>query len=212
MSHFIKLIKMRIKIFKRSVFLCLLSVLAVVIHSQITAPNSLAYRDVDHVQDKNIPDSVRGNQLVISGDNRLARVLKGNPAGDAESLKDTGLMLMGNRFVTLMTLVRVNQIEIPRDKAVGEDEAGIHSPETASAFREGVEKDLPGARITWAFCWLPLKDNRPKYQGIKKLAVSYHEKYGDEITFAPGGYLTPCGVTILADFPLHKKPKKSKEY
>jgi len=90
MSHFIKLIKMRIKIFKRSVFLCLLSVLAVVIHSQITGPNSLAYRDVDHVQDKNMPDSVRGNQLVISGVNRLARGLKGNHAGDAESLKDPG--------------------------------------------------------------------------------------------------------------------------
>jgi len=51
-----------------------------------------------------------------------------------------------------------------------------------------VEKGWPGARITWAFSWLALKDQRPNYRDLKKLVVSYHKKYGDEITFIPGGY------------------------
>ena len=36
--------------------------------------------------------------------------------------------------------------------------------------------------------WLALKDQRPNYVDLKKLIVSYHDKYGDEITFIPGGY------------------------
>ena len=142
--------------------------MAVIIPSQITDANSLAYRYVDHVKDNNIADAIGRKQHVISVYNQLARGLKANPAVDAGLAKDTGLKLMGNRFITLITLVRVNQIEISRFKAVGEDESGIHSPEAASAFREAVEKALPGARITWAFSWLALKDNRPNYLGIKK--------------------------------------------
>ena len=64
MSHFIKLIKMRIEIIKISVFICLLSFLAVAIHSQIKDPNSLTYRDFTPVQDKNVPDAVGGKQHV----------------------------------------------------------------------------------------------------------------------------------------------------
>ena len=181
---------MRIKIFTRSKFIYLISLLAVIISSQITDANSLAYRYVDHVKDNNIADAAGRKQHIISLHNRLVRGLKANPAVEAGLARDTGLKLMGNRFITLITLVRVNQIEISRYKAVGEDESGIHSPGAASAFREAVEKALPGARITWAFSWLALKDNRPNYQGIKKLAVFYHEKFGDEITFAPGGYFS----------------------
>ena len=96
--------------------------------------------------------------------------------------------LLGNRFFTFNTVVRVNQIETSRDVSNGEDESSIHSPAEARVFRETVEKGWPGARITWAFSWLALKDERPAYRDLKKLIVSYHEKYGDEITFIPGGY------------------------
>ena len=106
----------------------------------------------------------------------------------ARSSKDTGLKLMGNRFFTFSTVVRVNQIETSRDKSDGADESSVHGPEEARTFRETIEKGWPGARITWAFSWLALKDQRPNYLDLKKLVVSYHEKYGDEITFIPGGY------------------------
>lgn len=95
---------------------------------------------------------------------------------------------MGHRFFTLSTVVRVNQIEISRHKTEGMDEASIHGPEEARTFREAIEKGWPGARMTWAFSWLALKDLRPNYVELKKVVVSYHEKYGDEITFIPGGY------------------------
>ncbi|MCP4313965.1 MAG: DUF3863 domain-containing protein [Bacteroidetes bacterium] len=117
-------------------------------------------------------------QLEKAGDNLNPAHLSGDP----------GLQLMGNRFFTLSTVVRVNQIETSRDVSNGEDESSIHGPEEARAFREAVEKGWPGARITWAFSWLALKDQRPNYRELKELVVSYHKLYGDEITFIPGGY------------------------
>ena len=102
--------------------------------------------------------------------------------------KDLGFKLMGNRFFTLSTVIRVNQIETSRDVSNGVDESTIHTPKEARTFREAVEKALPGARITWAFSWLALKDQRLNYIKLRELVVTYHEKYGDEITFIPGGY------------------------
>jgi hypothetical protein len=98
------------------------------------------------------------------------------------------LQLMGNRFFTFNTVVRVNQIETSRDEAHGEDESAIHSPAEARVFREAVEKGWPGARMTWSFSWLALNDQRTNYRELRELIVSYHKKYGDEITFIPGGY------------------------
>lgn len=99
-----------------------------------------------------------------------------------------GKDLMGNRYFTLCTVVRVRQIEMGRDAAEGPDESGVHSAREARIFRDAVAKEWPGARITWAFSWLALKDQRPSYLELKKLVVDYHYQYGDEITFIPGGY------------------------
>lgn len=111
-----------------------------------------------------------------------------------ESAKDPSnmpkLQLMGNRFFAFSTVVRVRQIEVTRDKALGPDESSIHTPKEARVFREAIEKGWPGARITWAFSWLALKDQRPDYRNLRKLIVSYHKKYGDEITFIPGAYFS----------------------
>ena len=96
--------------------------------------------------------------------------------------------VLGGRYFTFATVVRVNQIETSRTGMHGADESGIHSPVEAKLFRETVEKAWPGARITWAFSWQALKDQRPNYLGIKELVVQYHHQYGDEITFLPGGY------------------------
>ncbi len=96
--------------------------------------------------------------------------------------------LLGNRFLTFTSVIRVRQIETTRDSAEGPDESSIHSPATAQAFRDMIESSWPGARITWAFSWLALKDQRPDYRTLRELVVSFHQKYGDEITFIPGGY------------------------
>lgn len=96
--------------------------------------------------------------------------------------------LMGQRFLTLNTVIRVNQIEVSRDRNEGVDERTLHTPARVVAFRDAIEKGFPGARITWAFSWLALQDPSPEYVKIRELVVGYHRQYGDEITFIPGGY------------------------
>ncbi len=96
--------------------------------------------------------------------------------------------LRGSRFLTFNTVIRVNQIEVARDKNVGEDERALHTPEKVQKFRTAIEKGFPGARITWAFSWLALHDKSQEYTKIREIVVGYHYKFGDEITFIPGAY------------------------
>ena len=141
-----------------------------------------------------IHPTFRGNILRLAAVALLAAamppcMLASGQAAEADGRsKDPGLELMGNRFLTLSTLVRVNQIETSRGEVDGSDESSVHSPAEARVFRDAVEHGWPGARITWGFSWLALKDQRPDYLELKKQVVSYHEKFGDEITFVPGGY------------------------
>ena len=72
------------------------------------------------------------------------------------SQKNQGPELEGNRFFTLATVVRVNQIEVSRDETHGRDESSVHTPAEAKVFRETIARAWPGARITWAFSWLAL--------------------------------------------------------
>ena len=96
--------------------------------------------------------------------------------------------LSGHRFLTFNTVIRVNQIEVARDKNVGQDERNEHTPARVIAFRKAIEAGFPGARITWAFSWLALHDTSSNYKKIRELVVGYHYKYDDEITFIPGAY------------------------
>lgn len=102
--------------------------------------------------------------------------------------KTKDCQLVGNRFLTFNTVIRVNQIEVSRDRNVGYDEREEHTPEKVIRFREAIEAGFPGARITWAFSWLALHDTTANYQIIRELIAGYHYKYGDEVTFIPGAY------------------------
>jgi len=96
--------------------------------------------------------------------------------------------LLGNRFLTFCSVIRVNQIEAARNKDLGEDEASRHTPENVQAFRQAFEDGWSGGRMTWALSWRALNDRRPNYRAIRKLVADFHERYGDEVTFIPGGY------------------------
>jgi len=96
--------------------------------------------------------------------------------------------LMGNRFLTFNTVIRVNQIEVSRNRNAGMDERALHTPAKVIAFRKAVTNGFPGGKMTWAFSWLALNDTSAAYREIRKLVVGYHYKYGDEITFIPGAY------------------------
>ncbi len=95
------------------------------------------------------------------------------------------------RFVTHISVVRVNQIEVTPSRSIGEDEAPANSPQHIRSRREAFARGCPDGRMTWAISWLALNDTRPEYQEARRLLASYQRQYGDEITFIPGGYFAP---------------------
>jgi len=81
----------------------------------------------------------------------LALIAAGQPAGAVGRSKDVELKLMGHRFLTFSTLVRVRQIETSREEADGPDESSIHTP-AKPRIPDAVEKGcrgrgLPGASV-----------------------------------------------------------------
>lgn len=96
--------------------------------------------------------------------------------------------LLGNRFLTFCSVIRVNQIEAARDKDLGEDESSAHTPANVQALRAAFEAGWPEGRMTWALSWRALHDQRANYRAIRDLVAGYHQRYGDEVTFIPGGY------------------------
>ena len=117
----------------------------------------------------------------------LALVGPGNSAL-AESADTAGLR---GRFLTHVSVVRVNQIEVTPTRSIGEDEVADNRPERIRSRREAFARGCPNGRMTWAISWLALNDTRQEYKDARRLLVSYHERYGDEITFIPGGYFAP---------------------
>jgi len=95
------------------------------------------------------------------------------------------------RFVTHVSVVRVNQIEVTPTRNIGDDEASDNRPERIRSRRDAFERGCPGGRMTWAISWLALHDTRPEYIEARRLLASYHDRYDDEITFIPGGYFAP---------------------
>jgi hypothetical protein len=119
----------------------------------------------------------------------LAASITGLPSlGKPEKQFVNSTELIGNRFLTFNAIIRVNQIEVARDKNLGHDERELHTPARIRKFRQMIENGCPGAKITWAFSWLALHDESKNYNEIRNLIVEYHYKYGDDITFIPGAY------------------------
>jgi len=95
------------------------------------------------------------------------------------------------RFLTHVSVVRVNQIEVTPNRSIGQDEAADNRPERIRARRDAFARGCPDGRMTWAISWLALNDDRQEYKEARRLLASYHDRYGDEITFIPGGYFAP---------------------
>jgi hypothetical protein len=95
------------------------------------------------------------------------------------------------RFVTHISIVRVNQIEVTPSRSIGEDEAPANAPNHIRSRREAFARGCPGGKMTWAISWLALNDSRQEYVDARRLLASFHHRYGDEITFIPGGYFAP---------------------
>lgn len=95
------------------------------------------------------------------------------------------------RYLTHISLVRVNQIEVMPNHAIGEDESADNTPDHIRSRRDAFAAGCPGGTMTWGISWLALNDQRAEYVEARRLLASYHAKYGDEITYIPGGYFAP---------------------
>jgi hypothetical protein len=126
-----------------------------------------------------------GAKVLGRGGDGQSSASDARPGSSAGSM---GRTLLRDRFLTFATVVRVNQIEVRRGEGIGQDETAFHTPETVSAFRQAFAQGWPGGRITWALSWLALTNSSDQYKGIRKLVREYHDRYGDEVTFIPGGY------------------------
>jgi len=99
------------------------------------------------------------------------------------------------RFLTHISVVRVNQVEVTPTRNIGDDEAALNSPDHIRSRRDAFARGCPNGRMTWAISWLALHDERQEYKEARRLLASYHDRYGDEITFFPGGYFAPMYAT-----------------
>jgi hypothetical protein len=95
------------------------------------------------------------------------------------------------RFITHVSIVRVNQIEVTPTRSIGQDEVADNSIARIQSRRDAFARGCPQGRMTWAISWLALIDDGQQYKDARRLLASYHDKYGDEITFIPGGYFAP---------------------
>ena len=82
----------------------------------------------------------RAIRAFVGGALLLGSATAAPPDPAVRPTSDPNLQLMGNRFFTFNTVVRVRQIETSREVAHGPDESGIHTPKEARIFREAVEK------------------------------------------------------------------------
>lgn len=96
--------------------------------------------------------------------------------------------LNGRRVLTFNSVIRVNQIEVTREKNEGFDEYDRHTPENITALRQSFAEGWPGAAMTWALSWRALHDQRPNFVAARRLVREFHDKYGDDVTFIPGAY------------------------
>lgn len=95
------------------------------------------------------------------------------------------------RYLTHISVVRVNQVEVTPTRNIGQDESALNRPASIRSRREAFARGCPDGRMTWAVSWLALNDTRQEYKDARRLLASYHDRYGDEITFIPGGYFAP---------------------
>ncbi len=131
-------------------------------------------------------------EFVRSAAGAAGAVALAKAAGASAAAAPTALR---GRFLTHVSVVRVNQIEVTPTRSIGQDEAPDNSVEHVRARRDAFASGCPGGRMTWAISWLALYDQRQQYKDVRRLLAGYHDRYGDEVTFIPGGYFAPMYAT-----------------
>src|SRR5579863_7502803 len=82
---------------------------------------------------------------------------------------ETPATIMQGRFLTHVSVLRVNQIEVTPTRSIGEDEASDNRPERVKSRRDAFARGCPDGRMTWAISWLALHDQRREYQEARRM-------------------------------------------
>src|SRR3981189_2800842 len=91
------------------------------------------------------------------------------PAHSAMAFAASAAPALRGRFITHVSVVRVNQIEVTPTRSIGEDEAPDNSPAHIRSRREAFARGCPNGRMTWAISWLALNDNRQEHEDARRL-------------------------------------------
>ncbi len=92
------------------------------------------------------------------------------------------------KYFMLTCLIRKYTIEYTRTTHWGNDESQYITVANLQSYSDMVRNAWPGAKITWALSWCALTDTSQNYIDIRNKVKSFHDQYGDEVTFAPGTY------------------------
>ena len=84
--------------------------------------------------------------LNAAADSAASLALAG-PTIDTHALP-AGASALRGRFLTHVSLVRVNQIEVASERSIGLDEAADSTPERIRSRREAFERGCPGGKMT----------------------------------------------------------------
>ena len=98
------------------------------------------------------------------------------PAAASSAFATPSPTPLRGRFLTHVSVFRVNQIEVTPTRNLGEDEAADNSPARIRSRREAFARGCPDGKMTWAISWLALKDTRQEYQEARRLLADYHDK------------------------------------
>src|SRR4030088_998403 len=134
----------------------------------------MASDDVDMASD----DTYSRRQFLIGA---TAAAVSGAFTAQSATAFAASVPALRGRFLTHVSVVRVNQIEVTPTRSIGDDETPDNSPAHIRSRREAFARGCPNGRMTWAISWLALADNRQEYKDARRLLASYHDRYGDEI-------------------------------
>lgn len=96
--------------------------------------------------------------------------------------------MISGRYYCFTIIVRLNQIEVSPGVFLGQDERRENTPENLEEYRSAIREAIPDAHITIAFSHSALTDQSSQYRTLRAMAKEYHEKYGDDVTYAVGAY------------------------
>src|ERR1700758_1134967 len=94
------------------------------------------------------------------------------PLGKGALARGTTLSALQGRFLTHVSVVRVNQIEVTPSRSIGEDEVSDNSLDHIRSRREAFLRGSPKGKMTWAISWLALNETRQQYKDARRLLAS----------------------------------------